>query len=98
MNIEDCRRSATPKSEWQAQRVFQVGRRLREQCARLGLPCRIPLEMPMNDRALYLFEGCVQESALNLAKRTGIRAPSLEVLIDLLERFGTGATRVGPWQ
>ena len=82
----------------EAQRAFQIGRRLREQCARLGLPCRIPLEMPMNDRALYVFEGRVQESALILARATGIRAPSLEVLISELELYGTGATRVGPWQ
>jgi hypothetical protein len=82
----------------QAQRAFQVARRLVEQSHRLGVSCPIRLALPANERDLYLLEGQIQQTALNLARRTGIAATSLETLIDRPERFGTGATPVAPWQ
>jgi hypothetical protein len=82
----------------QAQRAFEIARRLLEQSRRLGVPCSITLAMPTTATDLYLFEGRIQQVALNLSRRTGIKAVSLETLIDQLERYGTGATRVGPWQ
>ena len=83
----------------QAQRAFHVAQRLLEQSRRLGLVCPIKrLAMPLDAEGLYLLEGQIQATALTLARRSGLAATSLEVLIDLLERFGVERTIAGPWQ
>jgi hypothetical protein len=82
----------------QSQRAFEVGTRLREQCWRLHVPCSIAPEMPTNGADLAEMERAIQKAASRLSRATGIMATSLEALISEVEFFGTGATRVGPWQ
>jgi hypothetical protein len=72
--------------------------RLKEQGARLGVPHGITQSLPESALALEMLEGQIQVAARRLANATGIHAASLEGLIDALERYGIGGTRLQRWQ
>jgi hypothetical protein len=64
----------------------------------LEIPHGITKGLLENTADLEILEREIQAAAKALAGAAGIRAASLEQLIDQLESYGTGVTYLRPWQ